>query len=75
MSGDLLLERTLNLVVNRPRAMTYLVLADMVNSVLPDGESITPGWLEQFATRRIRRPDVTKVQRIYEALNGAALFQ
>lgn len=74
MQNNLLLDRTLDLLANRPRTMTYAILAIEVNSRLPPGQNITAAWLEQFATGRIKRPDVTKIQRIYETLAGFALL-
>jgi phage gp36-like protein len=72
--GLLLHTKTQELVRNRPRALTYRLLAERANDLLPDDEQITPAWLEQFATGRIKAPSVNKVQRLFEVLSGKPLL-
>jgi hypothetical protein len=62
---------TLELVLNRPRALTFAKLSEELN--VAGHEPITDCWLEQFARSNIKRPPVDRIQRIYEHLSGKTL--
>lgn len=61
-----LVSRTQHLLKERPRTITYDVLAKNVGG-------ISEPWLRHFA-RGARCPDANKVQALYEYLSGTTLF-
>lgn len=69
-----LLDRTLDLVANRPRRFTYRLLAIELNETGHACDHFTEAWLKWFATGKIANPDVRRVQVIYEFLSGTKLF-
>lgn len=70
MAGGTLRERTLYLLRERPRHMTYVKMAEQLTE--HDG-TITANWLALFASNRLQTIDVDKVQIIYEFLTKTKL--
>lgn len=65
MASGTLRERTLYLLHERPRHLTYAKMADHFATL--DG-TITANWIALFAAERLQTVDVDKVQAIYEFL-------
>lgn len=55
-----LLERTLDLVQNAPRSITYTKLAEV-------GE-VSVAWISRFASGKIENPGVCTVQKLHDYL-------
>ena len=49
----------------RPREITYQDIAEAID--------VPVRWLELFATDRVRQPDVSRVERLYEHMTGKSL--
>jgi hypothetical protein len=64
--------KTQDLLQNRAKPITYARLADDLNAQLKVA-LFTEGWLEQYATDRIKRPDVNKIQPLFEYLSQKQL--
>lgn len=58
-------ERTLHLVVNRPKTLTYWQIYQ--------DTGITPEWLRAFVNGRARAPSVDLVEKLYVYLSGDEL--
>ena len=65
LAGNLL-ERTITLMCNRPRKLTYELIAASTGLKI--------GWLSMLATGRIRHPSVNSVQILYEFLTQQKIF-
>lgn len=60
-----LMNKTIELLKTRPRQLTY---ADVAK-----GASVTESWLKWFISDKCEAPDVNKVERVYNYLNGTPL--
>lgn len=58
-------ERTLELVTNRPRDLTYEVIAEATG--------LDADWINAFRNGRIKDPGVSKVEKLYTFLSGREL--
>lgn len=58
--GMPLLERTLHLVRNAPRSLSYAEMARQIEA--------SPAWVQQFAKGAIPNPGVITVQRLHDYL-------
>lgn len=65
MSRSKLLTRTAELIQDRPRTMTYRMLAEACG--------VTDRWLESIVAGTCKFPDVNKVEVVYEYLSGRTL--
>lgn len=59
--------RTQQLVIDRPRHVTYEDLANKAK--------VTRRWVEAFATGKVRDPSCPKVERLYVVLTGKPIFE
>lgn len=71
MASVSLNDRTLELLRNRPRTMTYSVIAEAMKETCPQ---ITVSWLLQYAHGRYTFPPIERVQALYEFLAGKPLL-
>lgn len=71
MAGSSLNERTLHLLRDRPRYLTYERLAQ---EIAPACQGVTATWLFQYVNGRTAFPHVDRVQAVYEFLSGNKLF-
>ena len=65
MPSSTLYDRTLNLVRNRSRQITF--------RQIQTDTGLTVGWLEIFATGKMKDPGVCKVEALYVYLTGKPL--
>lgn len=65
MASSKLLDKTLDLVRNRPRDMSYDDLAA--------ASKVNPHWLKKLASGKIEHPSVCHVEAVYVALTGKPL--
>lgn len=65
MARSILHTRVRHLLDERPRRLTYEVLAEMTG--------LQYHWIERFAQDRIKEPTALKMEKLYAALNGAEL--
>lgn len=70
MSGMKLSERTLYLLQNRPKPITYAKMALDLCAI--DG-TITVSWLASLASERLQCKDCDKIQLVYEYLSETQL--
>lgn len=65
--------RTLTLLQDRPRRVTYTEISDKIKGTI--GEcGISADWLQRFATGRCDNVDVDRVQILYQHLKGETLI-
>jgi hypothetical protein len=62
---DSLRDRTRRLLIERPRHLTYQIIAAET--------ALKPAWLEAFAQDKIPDPGVGKVEKLFDFLNGKSL--
>lgn len=60
-----LYKKTLELIKNCPRTLSYQSIAD--------NTGLTKHWIEKFAQGKIKNPGVQNVQKLYEFLTGQKL--
>lgn len=60
-----LYQKTIELITNRNRTLTYPVLAEKTG--------LSKHWIEKFAQGEIQQPSVIKVQKLYEFLSKKEL--
>lgn len=60
-----LTETTRELLINRPRTMTFYYIYEQTD--------IKKSWLAQFATGNIKEPSANTIQKLYEFLSGKKL--
>lgn len=65
MASSKLLDKTLDLVRNRPRDMSYEDLAALAE--------VNAHWLKKFAAGKFEDPSVCTVEAVYVALSGKQL--
>lgn len=63
MACGSLLERTIYLLINRPKPMTY-------QKIETDNPGLYARWLSELANGRLDDPSVNKIQQLYEYLSG-----
>jgi hypothetical protein len=67
MSRICLLERTIDLLNNRPKPLT-------LEQIEADNPDLPRRWLSSFASGKITDPSVRRVQTLYEYLTNAPLI-
>jgi hypothetical protein len=67
MSSVCIVERSQELVRNRPRPITF--------RVIEEGTGISPRWLTDFTNGRITEPSAQRIQKLYEFLTGQPLIK
>jgi hypothetical protein len=68
MSSGSLMARTQDLLVNRPRTLTFV-------QIQADCPALGIRWLQAFANGKIAEPSVNKVEMLYEYLSGEKIVQ
>lgn len=71
MASVKLTDKTLELLRNRPRTMTYATIAEAMKETCPQ---ITASWLHQYVNGRHRFPHTDRIQALYEFLAGKPLL-
>lgn len=65
-------DRTLELLRNRPRTLSYAKLAEAMKDIHP---AVTLSWIQQYAHGRYTFPPIDRVQALYEFLTGKPLIK
>lgn len=66
--------RTLQLLRDRPRTVTYRTIQEALRDSPHLTEPVSLNWLTLYGTERITSPDVNRVQAIYEFLTKLPLI-
>lgn len=71
MGSPSLNDKTLELLRNRPRHVTYANIAEALAEICPQATEI---WLQNYVAGRTTFPHADRVQAVYEYLSGNKLF-
>lgn len=62
---------TLNMLRNRPRFLTFIEISKRLENA--NCPSVTVTWLHNLSIERIEKPDVDRIEALYELLSGQSL--